>query len=413
MKTLNYTDLRHNEDGAPVADCEACGCETLWTRADHLTRKYSCLSCMCNDTMGAIPTHGYSHGAHFHINEKNGIGAMFIHYSADPEKNPDTKEGAVWLRRERKLYASRPDDWNRLYEIEFRGTSGPRIFPMFDETLSLKPDLGYIKDKPLMCQFDFGTLHPAFSVAQWDDKGNYRVLFEVLGFDPHIEHWFDMLGRIFKVELFSDMGLGNAECDRVTFEDLHNRGLIVSYGDPAGHQRDRFKMSDIRFATNYGWNIHGKVSSSPIRKIDKMRAMMYCRDDGLPRFYLRGRTYKICGDDMPVIMDKREPGTVLAGCCGGYAWRQDNKGALIQPLQPNKDIHSHLIDTCLEGIEWTYDMDVGEPVGLPHPLAGSADFFEPENEDGEDYASAKELAKWYYNQQDTTLEEPNYGNVYY
>lgn len=405
--TLPLSALKQNDDGHTVAYCEACGTDTLFCKDNHLRDEYSCLVCSCGRIDGLIPLHGFESGCGFRVNPGNGVGVMFVHYTADPDKNPDTERGRQWLRRERRLFSGQPGKWNKLYEIDFQGPSGPRIFPEFDETLSFRPDLRFDPTRPLMAQFDFGTCAPAVSFAQWDRDGNYNILLEVLGFDPHIEHWFTWVNRFLKVEFFGPWGLEGREASREAVADLHERGMLYSYGDlVGGNQRDRFKVSDIQFAKQFGWSIKGVVGRSPIRKIEKVRSLTCVREDGKPRLFLKAKAFKLVRGDMPVRMEEREKGTLFGGFLGGYHWREDNKGVLIRPLQPDKtgsgEIFTHLIDTVLEGVENTYDFDLGVMKQLAHPDVVRNDFYSPPTEDEQErnYEEAAQLAIWTHRPQD-------------
>ena len=48
-----------------------------------------------------------------------GVDVLEIHYSADPDKDPDTEKGKLWLQSALKGYVGgmRNPDWQREYEI--------------------------------------------------------------------------------------------------------------------------------------------------------------------------------------------------------------------------------------------------------------------------------------------------------
>ena len=58
---------------------------------------------------------------------------VLLHYSADPEKDPETKEGREWVSRERaEIMADlNPGKWRAEYEIDFSVSGGDLVFPTF------------------------------------------------------------------------------------------------------------------------------------------------------------------------------------------------------------------------------------------------------------------------------------------
>lgn len=59
--------------------------------------------------------------------KKSGLTVMRVHYSAIPDRDPDTKKGAEWYRSERKDYASEAR-WNKEQEIDANATGGEAVF---------------------------------------------------------------------------------------------------------------------------------------------------------------------------------------------------------------------------------------------------------------------------------------------
>lgn len=364
--------MRRRDNGETVAYCATCGMDTLHCRAEvDNPDLYSCFACECSAVAGHIPMHKIDAGMHFKINAGNGAGVLFVHYSADPAKNPETPDGALWYKNERRQFHDRPQEWNRRYEIDFMGRSGPRIFPEFDDSVSFRPDLEFDPSLPLLAGFDFGTRHPACHFGQWDNDGRYRILVEMLGDDPHAEFWYGWVNRILKLEFFPKWGMEFAAPDKANIQKLHNEGKLFAYGDAnGGNQRDRFKVTDIGFARQYGWRIRYEYGQSPISKISKVRALTIPQERGLPRLLLKGRGFWIRGaDPLPVPMDPRANGAMLAALMGGYHWQMNAKGVLVEPPRPMKDgkegLPSHLIDTLLDVVSNTFDIDRGVEIEIP------------------------------------------------
>lgn len=60
--------------------------------------------------------------------KSNGIPVLRLHYSADPERNPATPDGAAWYKKKRAQYDSDASGWDREYEIVDEAGGGERIF---------------------------------------------------------------------------------------------------------------------------------------------------------------------------------------------------------------------------------------------------------------------------------------------
>lgn len=56
-----------------------------------------------------------------------GQSVMRLHYSAIPERDPDTKEGAAWKKRERAAYSSEAA-WKKEQEIDYLAQGGESVF---------------------------------------------------------------------------------------------------------------------------------------------------------------------------------------------------------------------------------------------------------------------------------------------
>src|ERR1035437_3602081 len=59
--------------------------------------------------------------------KKNGLTVMSLHYSAIPERDPETLEGARWYERESSGYASKAM-WKKEQEMDAYATGGEAVF---------------------------------------------------------------------------------------------------------------------------------------------------------------------------------------------------------------------------------------------------------------------------------------------
>lgn len=68
---------------------------------------------------------------------KLGWNVIRIHYSADPDKNPNTAAGAAWLASAKSGLSDAR--WRKEYEIDYGALGGQLVFPMFDESIHVVP----------------------------------------------------------------------------------------------------------------------------------------------------------------------------------------------------------------------------------------------------------------------------------
>jgi len=102
------------------------------------------------------------------VNEKNGFTVAMLHYTADPNKDPD-RDGKEWFDKERKSYPIA--FWNKEYEVDFSTKSGKLIFG--SEFCDFNPKIHLINsfeidDAEFLLSLDFGQRNPtAAYVGAW------------------------------------------------------------------------------------------------------------------------------------------------------------------------------------------------------------------------------------------------------
>jgi len=110
-----------------------------------------------------------------------GIRIIRVHYTADPTKDPDTKDGAKWLKREMQGYRGKTDPrWRKEMEIDFDAHGGQLLFPYLLENelrIFIKPYS--TSGMRMVAGLDYGTRNPsAFEVMSVDYDGNIQVVWE-------------------------------------------------------------------------------------------------------------------------------------------------------------------------------------------------------------------------------------------
>jgi len=364
---------------------------------DEDADKYQCFECECNATMGSIPTHQFDSGVKFVLNKGNRVGVLFVHYSSDPDKNPDLNP--KWQRQEMASYYGRPTKWRQLYEIDFDGPAGPRIFPEFTEEDHVDLELKFLPEEPLLMCYDPGMRHSAVTFSQWDSKRRLRVLCEILGDNAHISQMFKWVHFILKHEFFHEMDLSKKEPTPEVLRALQSEGRLVCYGDPAMKQRsNQTGISDERWLRNFGWRPKYMTGFRVEEKIEKTRALLFPDAEGEVRLKLKNHGYVIPQSGKPRLMQAREKGGLLAGFIGGYHWAMDSKGNVKLPEKPDKNDYSHLMDTVTDLVHNTHKWEKEVKTGMPNVNLGKNDFTFTDEEkviEGNDYSLFYELASFH------------------
>jgi hypothetical protein len=63
-------------------------------------------------------------------------------------------------------------------------------------------------------------------------------------------------------------------------------------------------------------------------------------------------------------------------------------------MQPDKDIHSHLMDCISEGVEYTFDFEKDAPAPMPHPERTAADYYDSSTTTDDDLSL--EYGRWLF-----------------
>lgn len=402
IATVDKSALATDDGGRTVAPCKVHGDEAVHCRASHVDdSKWACLACMAAAVPGSIPGVAEKSGMMFRVNPNNNVPVLYLHFTADPDKNPALgAKGKAWHKRKMREFAQKPWDFKRQYDIDFIGQGGPRIYPEFSPDINLDPSVDYDPNYPLLASFDWGIRHAALTFSQWIDN-RLIVLVEMLGENAPTSHFGLWASRMLRVRFFRDMP--SILPDEI--EKLQEEGKLDCYGDPAGNNRQAISgESDIRFIRSLGWIIRSTVAR-PKRKIEKVRSLTLVPDGhSKPRLILRGESYRLRGQNNPHRVDPRSQGTLLSGFLGGYHYKTNAKGEVQQPPEPDKNIHSHLMDTVAEVVENTYDFDTGV-----EPRLSRRTRFDATVIDLAEVASRRDKAqsalRWYFDPESIPLNE--------
>lgn len=252
---------------------------------------------------------------------ENGLGvtAVRLHYSADPEKNPNTETGAAWLERVRRLYPD-PNAFNQEFEVSFWVSSGTRVYPEFSEIVHCQP-LEHRSRKVIYRAWDFGWHAPACLIAQLDPQDRLVILHEIIG---HEETTRAFAERV--IEKCAD------------WYPTHAPGY-QDFCDPAGQQvnaaaSERSEARDVEILNKLG--IHPKWEWGWSRKDGRslVHQLLQQRTDGTPGFYV----------------DPQHAPVLVQGFLGKYVYpEQANGAARDEPDERNHpwaDAHAALRYLC-------------------------------------------------------------------
>jgi hypothetical protein len=115
---------------------------------------------------------------------KSGFTALRIHYTADPEKDPSTPAGKVWVENELKGYLGgmSSSSWQQEMEVDWSASGGELVFPLFDifrHKIVVAP-YNIPETWALYGTFDYGHRNPsAFHVHAIDHDGNVHTVWEL------------------------------------------------------------------------------------------------------------------------------------------------------------------------------------------------------------------------------------------
>lgn len=92
--------------------------------------------------------------------------SLSVHYSADPDKSPQTTVGRAWIAAEKKRIKDRVK-WNREYEIDYSSPEGTAVIENWDDLFISKESLEYDQNEALYLAVDFGTVAAVVCFAQY------------------------------------------------------------------------------------------------------------------------------------------------------------------------------------------------------------------------------------------------------
>lgn len=134
----------------------------------------------------------------------SGVRVLLCHYSADPEKSPETWEGQQWLQRAAtKGYPGGMDGpkWQQEMEMNFGCRQSIRVWPDWAEEWEKRVTVPSfdINDHPLWpiyAGYDYGSTNPfAVVVVAWENEHSWYLIDELYASNTPLHVQMDMLRR--------------------------------------------------------------------------------------------------------------------------------------------------------------------------------------------------------------------------
>lgn len=258
------------------------------------------------------------------------ITSIRIHYTAFADKDPQHPDPAraeaaeTWRARQRKKYLTQ-NAWDQEMEINFKVSSGKRVYPTFSETdhildpenceryaVGTRP----LRRRKLLRAWDFGWHFPAVVIGQVDFRDRLVLYGELQGRDVDIERFVQNV-LAYCSEQFGDWSAWG-------YED---------YCDPAGAQvrsimSEKNENTEIQVMARYG--IHPTYSPKP-RRTGRgiIHRLLETRDDG-----------------SPALLVTRECPIIISGMLGGYAYKAKPDGVTFHEEPDDESYYSHT-QACL------------------------------------------------------------------
>jgi len=209
-----------------------------------------------------------------------------VHYSADPQKSPETRKGRMWVKQEQRRIKNEMR-WRREYEIDYESYDGKPVIENFRDDLHIK-DYEFDGRLGLRGSVDFGTdqgvvlLGQYVQIPQWDCY-QLRFLDEVVLYDSDTIALADWTVNLIKGR----------------YEEAWENGDLRFWPDPAGNQRrettaDKDRNTSIKIFQSKGLKIPSSRKLGLVDSTDFVRALFSTMlPNGEPAVVVHSRCQKL------------------------------------------------------------------------------------------------------------------------
>lgn len=214
-------------------------------------------------------------GMHLRHNPKNGFAVLRLHYTADPDKNPETERGRQWYAAVRRQFPE--NHWNREMEIDFLSHAGMAVCPDFDMKTHVLDTLAPHADFPLYRGWDPGIRASACVIGQIVEHDKGRPQVRIFHEYPFFEAVFSRLrDRVI------------AECD-----DRYPKRRFYDEQDVAGRGRDLDGRTAVQILGEKGITPRDQKSKPTERALLINDILMSRTHDGQPCFLIHPRCHRL------------------------------------------------------------------------------------------------------------------------
>lgn len=241
-------------------------------------------------------------------NKLNNFNSIKLHYSADPDRDPENPYGQDWYNREKPKYDA--IRWNTEMELSRETYGGVGVF-----SSDFNPAI-HVMDKEYKPDFDFPLLRG------WDFGGNQSVI---------ICQWYK--DCLYVIEEFPNMGYATRDVGARILEICAMRwpkANFIDITDPTGADRGR---NDATGRSNHdvmrelGFEDIQKGATNKIEpRIDAVLKLLISLKDGKPQLQINSKCHM-----------------TLTAFTGAYHYEEKLKKNQKRPV-PVKNEYSHIMD---------------------------------------------------------------------
>ena len=243
-------------------------------------------------------------GLNLKHNAKNQFAVLRLHYSADPDKNPETERGRQWFNNVRQGKAE--NQWLREYEIDFLSHVGKRVCPDFRTKIHVRDGLQPHPDQPMRRGWDPGIVASACVVGQIVEYEHGLPQVRILHEYPFFETaFYNLVKRVV------------ADCER-----MYPKRQFWDDQDVAGRGRDFSGRTAVQILGQFGISPRDMKSKPDERAQLINHLLISYTDKGEPCLLVHPRCHRI-----------------IAGARGLYRFKETRDGRSSDRIDKTEVVH--------------------------------------------------------------------------